>query len=149
MDGKDPFQFKTMTWDEYPDRIPFFKSKFEFFAEPISPAHLKQVGVLLPDDARRLSALARSVGLFALAGDDGRFRSVDHLHLAYLQDAAGEDPVRSWLYERDIPFQRRVFAVPVSEPDVSLVTTWKMVVRYWVAFERMGGVGTLVFDHTL
>jgi len=56
-----------------------------------------------------------------------------------------EKEVKKWLYQRGIPFDRKVFYI--SQPDTGFVLTWKMVIKF--ASALFFGSDEIVWDRTL
>jgi len=110
------------------------------------PAHLAQIEPLDAASAGRLLEVTVpwyreqpfTRGFFAevtstpLAGDDG---------------AADGRRVRKWLYQRGVPFKRRVFLS--WDSTEAAVTTWKMFVKYWDELWYPGSDDLAVFDESL
>ncbi len=63
---------------------------------------------------------------------DGYFRSVVSTRIGDSNGNVVEDRrVRKWLYQRAIPFSRRVWLS--YQPEWANETTWKMLLKYWTA----------------
>ena len=55
--------------------------------------------------------------------------------------------VRKWLYQREVPFQRRVLLS--WNGTVAAMSTWKIVVKYWDELWYPGSDDLVVFDDSL
>ncbi|MEM7591250.1 MAG: hypothetical protein AAF383_06990 [Cyanobacteria bacterium P01_A01_bin.83] len=58
----------------------------------------------------------------------------------------GIQEVRQWLYDLGIPFSQKVFLL---YSDNMIVTSWKILVKYWDAFAWSVGVAMYAFDTSM
>src|SRR4051794_23183045 len=103
----EPFQFATVPMDQFPLKWRFTDPRDDV----LPPLHLAQVKPLAPADARRLWDLILQAGVHRdVPFTDGYFRSVASTRIADpRRDAAEGRRVRKWLYQRGVPFRRRVW----------------------------------------
>lgn len=115
--------YTTIPLDEWPP-------KWMFDDSGIRAEHLAQCQPMSPESAQRLwHQVLEFHDQFPFT--KGWFGQVDSVCLP----ESGETEIRAvkkWLYERGIPFRTQVFLS--YQPDEAIVTTWKMVVKYWDTF---------------
>ncbi len=126
----ESMQYVTVPMDQFPLKWRFTDPRYDV----LPPIHLAQVKPLAPADAGRLwNLILRSDLHAAVPFAEGYFRSLVGTRIADSHGNAAEDRrVRKWLYQRGIPFRRRVWLS--YQPEWAIETTWKMLVKYWTAF---------------
>jgi len=67
----------------------------------------------------------------------------EHSHLSFGENDGQK--VKKWLFEREIPFDQKVFWV--TQPEWGFILTWKMVIKFWD--ELFFGSDELIWDTTL
>jgi hypothetical protein len=111
----------------------------------LPPLHLEQIQPLDAESARRLVDLTRP---WYQGQPFARECFADVVSTSI--DVLGDEEVRrirKWLYQRGVPFGRRVF-LSWGDRDAA-VTTWKMVVKYWNALWYPSSDDLAVFDESL
>lgn len=74
---------------------------------------------------------------------DGFFTTIDRINFGFDE----EKDVRKWLYQRRFPFEKKVY-LSWGE-DHSLMTTWKLLIKYFDDFFYPGPDDLTVFDESL
>ena len=119
----------------------------------IIPAHhLAQMQTLGPEDANRIWKLILDAEIHAdFPFKRGLFPSIESLSL---QPVSHQDDfrtvrrtVKKWLFQRGIPFGRRIYLS--YQPDWAVMTTWKMLIRYWDLFYYSISDDLTVIDDTM
>lgn len=146
MSGSLPFPLFSRPWEALSDRERGFFVEWDYF--PLPPNHTDQMRLLTPDSAEAVSRWVWS-SIPKLWPERARhFRCDEHLRTDDCWNAQEKSAaVRQWLFDRGVPFRRRVYLL--YEPDEVVLTTWKMVVRYWDAFGWSVGYQMVVVDHSL
>jgi len=134
------------------DITPIPMEQFELrwrFTDPryrVLPAvHLEQLRPLSSESSRRLWELTLPLH------DDfpfttNLFRVVESMPLDNA-DPKAIRAVRKWLFGRGVPFKSPVFLS--YQPECAIVTTWKMVVKYWDDFWYPGSDDLTVIGEPL
>lgn len=114
---------------------------------PLHQNHDAQIVLLDRKSATRVKSFARAGLSKDCVGDLARFPTLDRqfLHDKWNSDAGVKD-VRQWLHSLGIPFAR---VVVLWYDSAVVLTTWKLLIRYWDAFAWSVGVAMYAFDHTL
>lgn len=122
-------EFTTVPMDQFPLKWRFTDPRYDV----LPPAHLAQVKPLAPADARQISDMIRAAGIHRdMPFTEGYFRKVTSTAISDRMDPEEERRIRKWLYQRGLPFQRRVLLC--YQPEWSIETTWKLFIKYWSAF---------------
>jgi hypothetical protein len=128
-----------------PEKWNVFGSLADFEAFP--ETHKQQILFLGKDARRYLIDFLHNAGLITGGGwapfSKGNFAIVEEYKGHYFDEENSQ--LKKWLYRRGIPFRSWVFLL--SNSDVGLMITWKMVVKY--AHLLLGFDDTIVFDRTL
>ena len=142
-----PFRVSTRPWDELTDdERGFFCFQDDYL--PLHPNHAAQIELVVPDDAKRLSAWAFSAIPHGWPDRDAQaFAHETSLNVRDCWDGERGADVRKWLFDRGVPFGRTVYLL--YERDRVVRTTWRMVVRYWDAFAWSVGYAMIAVDHNL
>ena len=112
----------------------------------LPPAHLEHIKPLDRASATRLLELTQP-WYREQPFTQGFFADVVSTPLRGHDDDAEIRRVRKWLYRRGVPFKHQVF---LSWSDTeAVVTTWKMVVRYWNDLWYPESDDLAVFDASL
>ncbi len=123
-----------------------FGSLDDFDALP--PTHREQICFLDKTAQKYIFKFIDNAGLLTGGGWDpfakGNFKVVEEYQGCYRGEEC-QHSLRKWLYRRELPFSNEVFLL--SSAEDSLLTTWKMVVKYSHLF--LGFSDTMVFDRTL
>lgn len=148
MERRLPFPVLVRCWDESPEHDRSFFC-FDDESLPLRPAHAAQIGLIKGADAERLSAWAfSSIPPGWPDRTDGRFAHQEQLSVQDCwEDPVRQREVRTWLFERRVPFRRIVYLI--YDRNIVVETNWKMVVRYWNAFAWSVGYAMFAVDHTL
>jgi hypothetical protein len=114
-----------------------------FDLQALSPAHLAHIKFL---DAKSSAHLLQTTSPWVSQTPPFRhayFSNVATTPIAgYRPDEIQQ--MRKWLYQRGVPFQRRVFLS--WDNYTAAITTWKMMVRYWNVFWHPSSDDLFVFD---
>ncbi len=126
--------------------------RLEGWGSPVPPHHLAQMRALSGEAAARVWKLILDLGLHdEFPFKRGLFESVQSLSLqpvSHQDDLAEERPrVKKWLFAQGVPFRRQVYLS--YQPDTAVLTTWKMLIRYWDLFYYSISDDLTVIDETL
>ena len=108
----------------------------------LPPVHLEQVKPLSSESSRRLWDMTMPLHK-NLPFTSGFFRAVESITLDNAESTASR-AVRKWLFARGVPFKAPVYLS--YQPAQAIVTTWKMVVKYWDDFWYPGSDDLTVVD---
>jgi hypothetical protein len=112
----------------------------------LRPAHLEQIKPLDRASAARLMEMTQP-WYREQPFTPGFFADVVSTPIGGQDDGGEIRRVRKWLYQRGVPFKHQVF---LSWSDTeAVVTTWKMVVKYWNDLWYAGSDDLAVFDASL
>ncbi len=126
--------------------------RLEQRGSPVQPHHLAQMKALSGEDAARVWKLILDLGVH----DEFPFRrslfdTVQTLSLqavSHQDELAAESPrVKKWLFTHGVPFRQPVYLS--YQPDTAVLTTWKMLIRYWDLFYYSISDDLTVIDETL
>lgn len=146
MAGTLPFPITARRWDDLagPERDFFVGDEYL----PLHPSHAAQIRLLDRESAARVNAWAD--GAIPPGWPERPAWEFPHraeLPIAdYRNDPAGPARVRRWLFDRGVPLARPVYLLDDRSRVVE--ATWRMVVRYWDAFEGSVGYAMHAVDHT-
>ncbi len=126
--------------------------RLEGWGSPVPPHHLAQMRALSGVDAARVWKLILDLGVHdEFPFRRGLFDSVQSLSLqpvSHQDELAAERPrVKKWLFKQGVPFRRPVYLS--YQPDTAVLTTWKMLIRYWDLFYYSISDDLTVIDDTL
>ena len=140
-----PFEISGKTFDQLSEQETGFFIEDQDFVLPKN--HALQIILLDKESFKRVNSIARS-RLWDTSKHD--FRSFPHKQKILLYDKwdsnSGIQEVRQWLYGLNIPFKQNIF---LWYSDQIILTTWKILVRYWDAFAWSVGVEMFAFDSSM
>lgn len=140
-----PFELTGRRFSELSERERCFFIGDEYL--PLPPGHDAQIIRLDRDCADLVKSFARGGLSQDRVGDFHRFPILDHklLHDKWCSESDIQD-VREWLHSLGIPYGQAIF---LWYDDIVVLTTWKLLLRYWDAFAWSVGTAMHAFDHTL
>lgn len=138
----DTIENYTTPMERFPLRWRFTDEEYNV----LPPVHLAQVRPLEPEAARLLWSMTITLGIHEGTpyGADF-FERVEGLLIP--EGSEDEKVVKKWLYQRGLPFDKPVFLS--WQPDLAVITTWKILVKYWSDFYYPISDDLSVFDRSL
>ncbi|UTW61302.1 hypothetical protein KFE98_14945 [bacterium SCSIO 12741] len=124
-----------------------FKLKWRFTEEEfdVLPAvHLDQLQPLNSNGAQFLWDYISHSGLHKNTPFDKDFFSV--VDKAKIREGK-EKEIKKWLYQRGIPFEKRVFLS--WQPDCGMIVPWKILIKYFDSFYYGGSDDLTIIDESL
>lgn len=119
-------------------------------ASDFHPAHRARIRLLSPEDAAAVQRHADETippGWPESSNVFPEHEVLNYHHITRDDPHADLDAaVRQWLYNRGIPFGRRVFLLMDGRYVFQL--PWRLVVRYWRVFDQHCGFASYVIDQT-
>lgn len=122
-------EYQAWEWKDVPEeqRKEIIFSRLEDDLQ-VHTAHLEKIQVLSRQDSTSIAIQLRKLN------EDETLTRVKSIEVKTTSSKVEEREIREWLYGLGIPFQAPV-VVSESFGGIALLTTWKMVVRYFDIWE--------------